>query len=196
MFEASTEITDHGRVRKVSIMRHGDALAYLEVLDRWQQDAVFRAFFISLLAAAPYDALRWETPPVTLVTAQRPFEFVLLDSPGLVVPPDERAFAAYFAAAGARAEIVTFPNLGNDAFLVVPCPRGSVSAYSHLAAFTRHAPRSQNHALWHRVGQAMVQRLGSEPLWLSTAGMGISWLHVRLDSRPKYYGYHPYRVLP
>ncbi|MGI9175867.1 MAG: DUF6940 family protein [Rhodothermales bacterium] len=24
-------------------------------------------------------------------------------------------------------------------------------------------------------------------MWLSTAGGGVSWLHVRLDSRPKYY---------
>jgi hypothetical protein len=27
----------------------------------------------------------------------------------------------------------------------------------------------------------------------STAGAGVSWLHVRLDDRPKYNGYAPYR---
>ncbi|MFL6237620.1 MAG: DUF6940 family protein [Thermoanaerobaculia bacterium] len=25
-------------------------------------------------------------------------------------------------------------------------------------------------------------------------GAGVSWLHVRLDDRPKYYGYGPYRT--
>jgi hypothetical protein len=30
-------------------------------------------------------------------------------------------------------------------------------------------------------------------LWLSTAGMGVSWLHVRLDSSLKYYGYKPFK---
>jgi len=28
---------------------------------------------------------------------------------------------------------------------------------------------------------------------LSTAGMGVYWLHVRLDTRPKYYQHTPYR---
>jgi hypothetical protein len=37
-------------------------------------------------------------------------------------------------------------------------------------------------------------QLGSTPIWLSTAGDGIAWLHVRLDSRPKYYSYGPYRL--
>jgi hypothetical protein len=32
-----------------------------------------------------------------------------------------------------------------------------------------------------------------KPVWLSTAGAGVSWLHVRLDDRPKYYGYRPYQ---
>jgi len=27
----------------------------------------------------------------------------------------------------------------------------------------------------------------------STAGAGVSWLHVRLDDRPKYYGFKPYK---
>ena len=43
------------------------------------------------------------------------------------------------------------------------------------------------------VGAAMQRRLGAKPVWLSTAGAGVSWLHVRLDDRPKYYGYAPFR---
>lgn len=89
--------------------------------------------------------------------------------------------------------MVAFPNLGKDAILVVPCPRGSPSAYGHLAAFVRQAPKDQTHALWALVGDAMVQRLGTKPVWLSTAGAGVSWLHVRLDDSPKYYGHAPYR---
>ena len=30
------------------------------------------------------------------------------------------------------------------------------------------------------------------PVWVSTAGMGVSWLHVRFDSRPKYYRWGEY----
>ena len=40
---------------------------------------------------------------------------------------------------------------------------------------------------------AMLDRIDDRPVWLSTAGMGIAWLHIRLDDRPKYYGYREYR---
>ena len=40
---------------------------------------------------------------------------------------------------------------------------------------------------------AMDSRVGARPIWLSTAGHGVAWLHVRLDSRPKYYLHAPYR---
>ena len=33
-------------------------------------------------------------------------------------------------------------------------------------------------------------------LWLSTAGLGVYWLHLRLDTRPKYYSFQPYRKPP
>jgi hypothetical protein len=42
----------------------------------------------------------------------------------------------------------------------------------------------------------MARRVGRQPVWLSTAGAGVAWLHVRLDDRPKYYGHGPYRQRP
>jgi hypothetical protein len=118
--------------------------------------------------------------------------FVLLDSPGLARRPDPEAFAEHFGGAP-EAGVVVFPNRGGDAIMVVPCPKARPSAYGHLAAFVREAPESQRHALWQSVGEAMARRLGAKPVWLSTAGAGVSWLHVRLDDRPKYYGFGPYR---
>lgn len=164
---------------------------FAEVIRAWQGDAGFRSQFNALLADAPCSAFRWETPPVTTGTLSRPFEFVLLDSPGLARRPDPEAFAEYFG--GGEAGVVAFPNLGRDAVMVVPCPVAAPSAYGHLAAFVRHAPEPQRHALWQTVGEAMARRVGSEPVWLSTAGAGVSWLHVRLDDRPKYYGHETYR---
>lgn len=85
------------------------------------------------------------------------------------------------------------PNLNGDAVLVGPCPVGPVKAYAHLAAFVREAPDAQKHALWKLVGELMERRLELTPDWLSTAGAGVPWLHVRLDRRPKYYSHAPYR---
>jgi len=58
----------------------------------------------------------------------------------------------------------------------------------------RSASDEQNHALWRIVGAAVRERLGERRLWISTAGGGVAWLHVRLDSSPKYYGFRPYAV--
>jgi hypothetical protein len=168
--------------------------AFADVIRAWQGDENFRSLFNALLADAPYTAFRWETPPVTAATAARPFEFVLLDSLGLAPRPDPDAFSDYFGA-GTRTGVVEFRNLGGDAILIVPCPLAEPSAYGHLAAFVRQAPERQRHALWQSVGEAMARRVGSRPVWLSTAGAGVPWLHVRLDDRPKYYGFGPYRHL-
>jgi hypothetical protein len=162
-----------------------------DVMEGWQENARFRAFFNDLLAAAPYSAFRWETPAVTAATLSRPFEFVLLDSPGLARTPDANAFSEHFPRAADG--VTAFANLGGDATMVVPTPIAAHSAYGHLAAFVRLAPEPQRQALWQAVGNALSQRVNDKPVWLSTAGAGVSWLHVRLDDRPKYYGFAPFR---
>ncbi len=124
----------------------------------------------------------------------QPFEFVVLDRPGLARCPDPEAFAEHFVEG--EIGVASFPNLGGDAIMVVPSPVAESAAYGHLAAFVRLAPEAQRHAFWQSVGEAMARRIGAKPVWLSTAGAGVSWLHVRLDDRPKYYGFGPYRQTP
>jgi hypothetical protein len=193
----SIDLIDDRRpgAQRFAVLRGSAPATYSDVVDAWRGDSSFRARLSSVLAAAHYSAFRWETPPVTTATARRPFEFVLLDSPGLAHQPDAGAFADHFDGTSER-DVVSFPNLGGDAILVVPRPIAAASAYGHMAAFVRHAPEPQKHALWQAVGEAMASRLGTKPVWLSTAGAGVSWLHVRLDDRPKYYGFAPYRIPP
>ena len=119
-------------------------MQFLEVLHRWQTDPIFREFFIMLLAESPYVAFRWETPPITAASATRPFDLVLLDSPGLESQPDPDVFAVYFRSCSRGQEVVSFPNLHHDAMLLVPCPVGPLSAYGHLAAFVSNAPTSKS----------------------------------------------------
>lgn len=193
MWTSRSQQLASGHIIRVAIDLDSVPISYMEVLHRWQHDPEFRSFFISLLADSPFFAFRWETPPITTATANRPFEFVLLDSPGLAGNSDVDAFAEHFSGV-VPGGVVKFPNLGKDAILIVPCPSGPLAVYSHIGAFVRQAPEPQRQALWKLVGTAMQCRLGNQPVWLSTAGGGVSWLHIRLDERPKYYGYTPYRV--
>jgi hypothetical protein len=177
-------------VSHYTVSRYDGLVSYGEILERWVTDEEFRNWFIGLLMESPFCAYRWETPAITTRNIHRGFEFVLLDSGGLERPPDRAAFANQCG----DSSIATFGNLSGDATLVVPCPADEHCSYAHLAAFIRTAPDGQIHRLWQAVGTAMLLRVGDQPVWLNTAGMGLAWLHVRLDSRPKYYGYATYRM--
>ena len=192
MWKFKRELIDSDRIQKVFILTGDRQVTFSEVIELWQQDRKFREFFISILADTPMPAYFWETPPVTKSTVDREFEFVLIASPELAdLDPNPSDFQQYFESA--TEEVVTFANLGNDALLVVPCPINNIPASTHIAAFVRSAPDFQQHLLWQTVGRSLAQRLDKQPIWVSTSGLDISWLHVRLDSRPKHYCFKPYK---
>ena len=64
----------------------------------------------------------------------------------------------------------------------MPCE--PLAACAHMAAFVRKASRTQVQELWHETGRAMLETLSDQNLWLSTSGVGVAWLHIRLDSYP------------
>jgi hypothetical protein len=168
-------------------------LSFREVAQLWETNAEFRKWFSGVLCQCPFKTFFWETPPVTEDTFGRPFEFVLIEGgPLALLKPDPSPFQSHFAARPGE-EVLAFPNLGRDALLVVPAPILDESCYTHLAQFLRNAPGGQVDTLWRRVGAAINSRISIPRTWLNTSGMGVPWLHVRLDSRPKYYRYGPYK---
>ncbi|MCU0447112.1 MAG: hypothetical protein MUE85_19630 [Microscillaceae bacterium] len=78
--------------------------------------------------------------------------------------------------------------------MLAPCPRSEQQNYTHLARFVRQAPDYQRHQLWQTLALALEQRINAQPTWLSTAGLGVYWLHIRLDKIPKYYHFQPYKI--
>ncbi|MCA9099621.1 MAG: hypothetical protein KDA63_00630 [Planctomycetales bacterium] len=190
MWQCSTTKVNDGHALRFALLCDGASTPYSEVLARWHDDASFRSYFNDLLVECPFPSFRWETPPVTSSTLNRPFEFVVVRSDGLARPVEESAFAAFF---DTDKDVVAFPNLGGDAVLVVPCPLTDANIYGHLGSFVRSAPETQIQSLWRTVAHAMNERVSDRPVWLSTAGGGVAWLHVRLDDRPKYYSYTRYR---
>jgi hypothetical protein len=140
-----------------------------------------RAELQARLAAAPYPAFFWECAPLT--ADDRPAAYAIVDAPALAgIRPDLAGFARELAARPGR--VASFWNLSGDALLVVPRDEGV--PYPHLAAFARTAPADVADLFWARVGEEAL-RWDRGPVWVSTHGLGVAWLHVRLDVRPKYY---------
>lgn len=179
-------------IRRITIHSQGETLRFGDIIRLWREDAAFRSFWVDTLRDVPFEAYCWETPPLTRGSVGRPFECVFVDNPALAATgADPTPFAEHFDA-DPDSPILTFDNLGGDALLVVPSPKTNPYVYSHLAVFARQAPEDQAKGLWPAVADAVDERLDERPLWLSTAGLGVYWLHVRLDERPKYYRYRPY----
>ena len=101
---------------------------------------------------------------MTVDTLGDPFEAVVIDSPSLDRAQDADAFADQFEAH--TGDVLTIPNLGGDALMVVPRPMSDAKCYCHLASFLRGAPEAQRDALWIAVAEATLGRVGSKPLWL------------------------------
>lgn len=182
-----------GLSEQVTITQAGRTLTFAEVIAGWGDDHAFRDFFISELAATRFSAFFWEMPAIRGRRTDIQYEYVAIGSEFLAqMAPDPRAFESVFR--GKSNSVATFRNLGGDALLVAPAPIAGIRYYGHLAAFVRSAPEHQRHELFQILARAIARLLPvcRGPLWTSTSGLGVPWLHIRLDSFPKYYNYRPY----
>ena len=178
---------------RLVIARGDRRLTFADVFAGWRTNEGLRTLFCTTIVAAPYPAFLWEMPPIRRGHTDAPYECMLIRSDALArMAPDSDAFESQFGKGDA--EVATFPNLGRDAVLVAPRIIGPPENYAHLAAFMRAAPATQQHALLRALGNASEEFLYNydRRIWISTSGLGIAWLHIRLDIRPKYYQHQPY----
>ena len=175
------------------------ALSYELGLRNLQDNPSFRAELSSAIAKSSHRAIFFEMPAITRGNAATArFECVIVPAPSLASTTDSTPFSAHLSNQPDSCSAITFLNLGGDATLVVPCQRKTSSdgVYAHLAAFIRGADPDQIDGWWSLFATAALERISDKPLWISTSGGGVSYLHGRLDSTPKYYTFLPYKTLP
>ena len=182
----------------IALHRDERPLRFDELFELLATSSRFVDWYSSILRHSGYPAFFWEHPPLTTTNFANPAEFVLLAAPALEsLRPDPTAFEEHFRAAeldDGNTTVIRFNNIDGDALLIVPCPNNQTQQYAHLAAFLRAAPVTQIREFWRLTADAVMGNLGAKPLWLSTSGLGVAWLHARLDSWPKYYQYRPYKM--
>jgi len=162
-------------------------LAFYEAL---RDEAELRTALTAAMLAANIPALAWETAPLSRAGSHRPMEQLLLPHPALArAEADPQPFAEHIAGGAGTAGVGGFGTFGADARLLVPCAPKPGVRFAHLVTFLASAHPSQRDALWQLVGRLACEHVARSeaPLWVSTAGMAVSWVHVRLDLRPKYY---------
>ena len=166
-----------------------------DVIDGWQQPDFALQYRDALLAASPQEFF-WEHPPVRVNGLDQPYEVALPPSRGLNnAPADPSAFQAKLD----PARIVNvFPNLSGSAKLVVPSPEyhdGQSLDFGSIHRFLKQAEDERIVAFFRQIGQIWQREIHSDSpyRYLSTHGLGVIWLHVRFDRRPKYYHTRSYR---
>lgn len=171
-----------------------ESITYEEFLIQLEINEEFRQLLTFHLLQNNYSSFFWECVPVSLNTLKSTlFQFMIIPS-SFHDSPDLQSFSNQFQSASPDDLVISFKNLRGDADLVVPCPQYSsqndLKHYTHLGSFLRDGHPNQIDELWKKTAQVMRHRLlksTDDLVWLSTHGKGVYWLHIRLDSEPKYY---------
>jgi hypothetical protein len=177
---------------RLGILEGEKRLSYQEVFQGWASDEAFALFYASILKQSGFSGFFWEHPALISEYLDQPYEFILLETDGFQDRKlNQQAFAEHLHP---DTPVASFFNLGKNAQLVAPSLQATPDTYKHFGNFIRHAPSDQIVALFQQVEKLMLEevRLGKR-IWLNTEGMGVIWLHIRLDTRPKYYKSQRYK---
>jgi len=174
-------------------LKKGDQnLSFEEVFKLWKSNSAFVNFYTDELIKLDYKAFYWEHPAIKKEFLEKRYECILQRSKPLEhLPSNESAFKEHIHSVD---QVVDFMNLGKNARLVVPTKRTDKEIYNHLGKFMRLAENEQVIEVFKRIGTTMFEEIEKEKLiWLNTAGLGVIWLHIRMDTRPKYYKTKKYK---
>lgn len=177
---------------RIKILENDNLLSFQEVFEYWQTSSDFTQFYVKTLLDLDFEGYFWEHPALKNDFLSKPYECVMLNTRSFAKKNvDETAFGKYLDSDN---EVEVFDNLGKNAKLVVPTQKTNIEYYKHLGIFLQNAPKEQIRMLFKKIGEHILTELDSpQTIWLNMAGLGVIWLHVRLDTRPKYYKTKTYK---
>jgi len=160
-----------------------------------RDDDIFLQSWVDLFKQLPFDypGFYFETPPLTTDDLDHEFECRFIYAPKFKqFKTMTGPFQDHFSDEGAT---VHFRSLKKDALLIVPNPIDKdLKKYTHIGAFMTSDLTQQKLEFWKYAAAQVDETIKSgQRIWLNTEGSGVYYLHLRLDSRPKYYHYVPYK---
>lgn len=193
-FTKSTTVLSPGKDR-LTLSQEGRLLSFEKVLSLWTEDPSFRKFYWQTLIEHGSEGCFWEHPRLNQQTAGRPYECVITRTKAFgAFSADQRPFDDVFDLQGT---VSCFINLSGSAWLIAPNPvDDQATDCRDLISFCRSAPEKLLHGFWIAIGGEVTKAIASDSdfQYLSTHGLGVLWLHVRLERRPKYYHHKAYKL--
>ena len=125
----------------------------------------------------------WKCKPISNLDDKFMYQFHKAKFPQ---EQDLNSFSKYFKNYKNSKKIVSFPNLSKSTQLVVPYPNENKN-YSHLQLFLQNASKQQQQNLWKKIAEVFIKEFNdNNKLYLSTHGLGINYLHIRIKGSPDY----------
>jgi hypothetical protein len=146
----------------------------------------------------PQEVVRWlkgiKHPAYYWEVSHNRKEMAVIPTKALRERADPKPFREHFERSDRKhpqSTCVSFQSLGGSAWLVCPKPMPGVdiNVYAHLATFVADAPEEQVDELFKLVG---LRAAAFPDYYVSTSGLGVSWLHVRIEPTAKYYKHQPF----
>ena len=140
----------------------------------------FKKEFVSILRNCTFSAYYFQCDKLNFNKA---FSFTLIDAPELVkIQCDYKTFDKQLKN---TCKVCVFPNLGKNATLIVPnykIGKNTGVDYRSIATYFKTAGMAALIRLVEAMGDNVY-----ENCYLSTSGLGVHYLHVRIEDTPKYY---------
>lgn len=176
------------------ILEDGQPLSFAQVIEGWRDNVVFREFYWATLLKHGENGCFWEHPKLNKSTVDQPYECVITQTDAF--SKRTANFRPFARAVSPGKRISIFPNLSGEALLVVPNQSDEISFNGRdLISFHQTAPIDLVHDLWKNIGRETAKAIAADApfQYLSTHGLGVLWLHIRLEQSPKYYHHRPYK---
>ena len=180
------------QVKRFYLLKDENYLTFNEVFELWQADDNFITFYINTLINFDYKAFHWEHPCLEEDLLDKKYECTITKSKRLETASiNEEPFKEHIYT---NESVIDFMNLGKNARLIIPSKKTDKEVYNHLGKFIRTAPKEQIMEVFKRTGKLVTKEIKENgKIWFNTAGLGVIWLHIRLDTKPKYYKTKKYK---
>jgi hypothetical protein len=170
------------------IKRNGKMLTNEEVIDKMNQTRLIDevSYLLAKLKFPGYFML-WS--PFTEKTKDKIFIMVIQSTFSFVWQmPDYLKYVEHLEQCSINNSIMTFySKSGTGTFLLSPCPVGNKN-YGHIKKFMKNGPFDQICELFDKIQEHVKRyRVNKEDIYVSTHGLDVPWLHVRLEVLPKHY---------
>jgi len=106
------------------------------------------------------------------------FKFVIIKYDYLsYMQLDKETYKEYF-----KKEFNVFPNISGDTILISPSPYDDKTDYRSIGPYFRTSTKKTLYKLLECISKNLF-----EGCYLNTHGLGVSYIHIRIDLKPKYY---------